>query len=309
MKEGLIMRSTGSWYDVLDAQQNVFYECRLRGKLKLKGTKVTNPIAVGDKVSFMVEDEAEKKGLIFDVVPRENYIIRKSPHKTNHGHIIAANLDQAILIATLVFPRTSLGFIDRFLVAAESFRIPAAVVFNKKDILDNDRIEYYFELKKIYEKIGYPGLLISAEKEENLDEFRQMLSGKKSLLSGHSGVGKSTILNKIVPGLNLKTAEVSDFVEKGVHATTFAEMFRIDDNTFVIDTPGIKELGLIDIEKEEISHFFPEMRDLFGQCRYYNCSHVHEPGCAVMDAVEKGEIALSRYESYISMLEDEDNRR
>jgi ribosome biogenesis GTPase / thiamine phosphate phosphatase len=309
MKEGLVMRSTGSWYDVLDTENSKVYECRLRGKLKLKGTKVTNPIAVGDKVLFDHENGGQNKGIIKDVTPRDNYIIRKSPHRPVHGHIIAANIDHAILIATLVYPRTSLGFIDRFLVAAESFRIPAAVVFNKKDILDDDLISYYSELKEAYEKIGYPCILISAELEENLGDFKNMLQGKKSLLSGHSGVGKSTILNKIVPGLNLKTAEVSDFAEKGVHTTTFAEMFQIGKDTFVVDTPGIKELGLIDIDKEEISHFFPEMRALFGHCKFYNCTHTHEPGCAVVKAVETGKIAISRYESYLSMLEDEDNRR
>jgi ribosome biogenesis GTPase / thiamine phosphate phosphatase len=309
MKEGLVLRSTGSWYDVLAIQSGKIYECRLRGKLKLKGTNVTNPIAVGDRVHFVYESEDAKQGIIKDVIPRENYIIRKSPHKPMQGHIIAANLDQAILIATIVYPRTSLGFIDRYLVAAESFRIPAAVVFNKKDLLDANLIAFYNELKEIYEKIGYTCVLISAEREENLDEFKNLLHGKKSLLSGHSGVGKSTILNKIVPGLNLKTAEVSDFAEKGVHTTTFAEMFQIERDTFVVDTPGIKELGLIDIDKEEISHFFPEMRILFGKCKFYNCSHTHEPGCAVIKAVETGKIAISRYESYLSMLDDEDNRR
>lgn len=309
MKNGIVLRSTGSWYEVLNLEENQIYVCRLRGKLKLKGTKVTNPIAVGDRVKLEIEDTVDKKGLIFEVVPRENYIIRKSPHKTNHGHIIAANLDQAILIATLVYPRTSLGFIDRFLVAAESFRIPAVVAFNKKDILNDDLIGLFEELKLMYEKIGYKSLLISAETGENLSEFQDLLKGKKSLLSGHSGVGKSTILNKLLPDLNLKTGEVSDFAEKGVHTTTFAEMFRIDKDTFVIDTPGIKELGLIDIDTEEISHFFPEMRNLFNECRFYNCTHTHEPGCAVIQAVQNEEIDISRYESYLSMRDDDDNRR
>jgi len=307
MKEGLVIKSTGSWYSVLAGGE--IYECRLRGKLKLKGAKTTNPIAVGDRVFFDVEDEREKTGILKDVAPRDNYIIRKSPHKTAHGHIIAANLDQAIVIATMIYPRTSLGFIDRFLVTAESFRIPAAIVFNKKDLLDEEALKIYGELKAVYEKIGYPCLLISAETGEGLDDFKGMLKGKKTLLSGHSGVGKSTLLNKIAPGLQLKTAEVSDFAEKGVHTTTFAEMFRIGEDTFVIDTPGIKELGLIDIVPEEVSHFFPEMRELFGECKYYNCTHTHEPGCAVIEAVENGTIAPSRFQSYLSMLADEDNRR
>ncbi len=309
MKNGIVLRSTGSWYEVLNLEEDQIYTCRLRGKLKLKGTKVTNPIAVGDRVKLEIEDTFEKKGLIFEVVPRNNYIIRKSPHKTNHGHIIAANIDQAILIATLVYPRTSLGFIDRFLVAAESFRIPAVVAFNKKDILNDDLIGLFEELKLMYEKIGYKSLLISAETGENLSNFQDLLKGKKSLLSGHSGVGKSTILNRLLPDLNLKTGEISDFAEKGIHTTTFAEMFRVDKDTFVIDTPGIKELGLIDIDTEEISHFFPEMRNLFNECRFYNCTHTHEPGCAVIQAVQNEEIDISRYESYLSMRDDDDNRR
>ena len=308
MKEGLVLRSTGSWYDVLFENDRMF-QCRLRGKLKLKGTKVTNPIAVGDLVHFEVEEENKNIGIIKDVVPRKNYIIRKSPHKTSHGHIIAANLDQAILIATLKFPKTSLGFIDRFLVTAESFRIPGALIFNKKDIYDDNDLQRYYEYKKIYENIGYQCLLISAYTNDNLNDFRNILKSSKSLLSGHSGVGKSTILNKLYPDLNLKTGEVSTFADKGIHTTTFAEMFQLDEDSFVIDTPGIKELGLIDIEMEEISHFFPEMRALFGECKFYNCTHTHEPGCAVRAAVEEGQIAVSRYESYLSMLDDEDNRR
>lgn len=307
MKEGLVMKSTGSWYNVfVDGE---IYECRLRGKLKLKGSKVTNPVAVGDRAFIEVEDGQAKTAILKDIAPRENYIIRKSPHKTAHGHIIAANLDQAIVIATIIYPRTSIGFIDRFLVTAESFRIPAAIVFNKRDMLNAEAIKAFEELKAIYAKAGYPCLLISAATGEGLDDFKNAIEGKKTLLSGHSGVGKSTLLNKIAPGLQLKTAEVSDFAEKGVHTTTFAEMFRIGEDTFVIDTPGIKELGLIDILPNEISHFFPEMRELFGQCKYYNCTHTHEPGCAVIEAVEKGEIAPSRFQSYLSMLAGEDNRR
>lgn len=305
--EGLVMRSTGSWYEVLHAGQ--IYQCRVRGKLKLKGTKVTNPVAVGDQVHFELEQENEKQGIITEVKSRENYIIRKSPHKTSHGHILATNLDQAVCIVTLVFPKTSLGFIDRFLVAAEAFRIPALLVFNKKDLYEPQHLEQYEELISIYEPLGYSCLLISAKEDEGLESFKLALKSKKTLISGHSGVGKSTILNKLYPGLNLKTSEVSTFADKGVHTTTFAEMFQLDHDTFVIDTPGIKELGLIDIEKEEISHFFPEMRDRFGECKFYNCQHVQEPGCAVREAVDNDEISVTRYYSYLSMMEDEDNRR
>ncbi|MFW5762029.1 MAG: ribosome small subunit-dependent GTPase A [Cyclobacteriaceae bacterium] len=305
--EGLVMRSTGSWYEVLHAGE--IYQCRVRGKLKLKGTKVTNPVAVGDQVQFELEQANEKQGIITQVKSRENYIIRKSPHKTSHGHILATNLDQAVCIVTLVFPKTSLGFIDRFLVAAEAFRIPALLVFNKKDLYEQQHLEQYEELKSIYEPLGYSCLLISAKEEERLESFKLALKSKKTLISGHSGVGKSTIINRLYPGLDLKTSEVSTFADKGVHTTTFAEMFQLDHDTFVIDTPGIKELGLIDIEKEEISHFFPEMRDRFGECKFYNCQHMHEPGCAIREAVDNDEIAVSRYYSYLSMMEDEDNRR
>lgn len=305
--KGLVMRSTGSWYEVLC--DNRVYQCRVRGKLKLKGTKVTNPVAVGDLVAFDPEPENENQGIITKIIPRENYIIRKSPHKTSHGHILAANLDQAICIVTLVFPKTSLGFIDRFLVSAEAFRIPALLVFNKKDLYEPQHIRQFEELKEIYEPLGYNCMLISAREEEGLKDFNQALINKKTLISGHSGVGKSTILNKLYPGLDLKTSEVSTFADKGVHTTTFAEMFQLSQDTFVIDTPGIKELGLIDIDKEEISHFFPEMRDRFGECKFYNCMHLHEPGCAVRQAVDEDEISVTRYYSYLSMMEDEDNRR
>ncbi len=305
--EGLVTRSTGSWYEVLHNDQ--IYQCRVRGKLKLKEAKVTNPVAVGDLVDFELEQENEKQGIIVAVKTRENYIIRKSPHKTSHGHIMAANLDQAICIVTLVFPKTSIGFIDRFLVAAEAFRIPALLVFNKKDLYDSQHLQQFDELKSIYQPLGYPCLLISAKKEDGLEPFKQTLKGKKSLISGHSGVGKSTILNKLYPGLELKTSEVSTFADKGVHTTTFAEMFQLNQDTFVIDTPGIKELGLIDIDKEEISHFFPEMRERFGECKFYNCQHVNEPGCAIREAVDSDEISVTRYYSYLSMMEDEDNRR
>ena len=308
MNKALVLKSTGSWYDIL-AEDGKIYEGRLRGKLKLRGSKVTNPIAVGDVVRYEMEQNEPTQAIIIDVEPRHNYIIRRSPHKMSHGHIIAANIDQAVLIATLVFPKTSLGFIDRFLVSAESFRIPATLVFNKKDLLDEEMLDYYESLKAIYEPLGYPCLLISAESGEGIEKINELLQGKKSLISGHSGVGKSTLLNSLAPDLNLRTAEVSTFAEKGVHTTTFAEMFRIGKDTFVIDTPGIKELGLMDIETDEISHFFPEMRDLLGECKFYNCTHTHEPGCAVVEAVEQGEIAGSRFYSYLSMREDEDNRR
>ncbi|MBN8824590.1 MULTISPECIES: ribosome small subunit-dependent GTPase A [unclassified Spirosoma] len=308
MQHGLIIRSTGSWYDIRAIDGHV-YQGRLKGKFKIKGLKVTNPIAVGDKVTFEVEDEAENTALITDISPRENYIIRQSVHKTAHGHILAANLDQAVLLATLTLPRTSLGFIDRFLVSAESFRIPTTLVFNKTDILNDDGLAYQQEIMDMYEQIGYQCLATSATEGEGVDAFRQLLDHKVTLLSGHSGVGKSSLVNAIAPNLNLRTNEVSTFANKGVHTTTFAEMFELAPDTFIIDTPGIKELGLIDTEKEEISHYFPEMRDRLNQCRFHNCLHINEPGCSIKDAVAEGEIAESRYLSYLSMMDGSDNRR
>lgn len=307
--QGLVIRSTGSWYDVRreDTQQTV--RCRLRGKFKLKELKVTNPIAVGDWVEWRMEDEVENVGVITDILPRENYIVRKSVHKTAHGHLIAANIDQALLIATLAYPRTSMGFIDRFLVSAESFRIPTQIIFNKADLLNEDDQELIEALKDIYEPLGYPCHVVSALEKQGIESVEALLYQKKSLISGHSGVGKSTLINQLSPELNLRTSEISNFANKGVHTTTFAEMFEISPNTFIIDTPGIKELGLLAIKAEELGHYFPEMRNLIGACKFHNCIHTNEPKCAVKEAVETGEISFSRYESYLSMLEDSDNRR
>ena len=305
--EGIVMKSTGSWYQVLVDEQ--FYACRLRGKFKIKGLKVTNPIAVGDQVVLEIEDPQENTGVITDILPRKNYIIRKSTRKAFHGHIIAANLDQAILVATLVFPRTSMGFIDRFLVSAESFRIPAVLVFNKTDLLSQEQRALQDELMSLYESIGYRCLAISALSDASVPPVQRIIADKVSLFSGHSGVGKSTLLNQIAPKSAQRTAEVSTFANKGVHTTTYAEMFQTTSGTFVIDTPGIKELGLMDINDGELGHYFPEMRMLLGECRFHNCIHTQEPGCAVRDAVEQGTIDESRYYSYLSMLEDEDNRR
>ena len=302
------MKSTGSWYQVLVAEHT--YACRLRGKFKIKGMKVTNPIAVGDRVTLEVEDPQENTGIITDILPRENYIIRKSTRKAYHGHLLAANLDQAILVATLMFPRTSLGFIDRFLVSAESFRIPGVVIFNKTDLLSEEQHRLQDELMDHYTAIGYRCLAVSALSEDSVPPVRKIIDAKVSLFSGHSGVGKSTLLNRIAPDTaQQRTAEVSSFANKGVHTTTYAEMFQVSPSTFVIDTPGIKELGLMDIQDGELGHYFPEMRDLLGECRFHNCIHAQEPGCAVRQAVERGAIDASRYYSYLSMLEDDDNRR
>ncbi len=302
---GLVMRSTGSWYDVL-SEEGKTMKCRVRGKLRLEGIKETNPIAVGDHVSFDVEND---EGIIHTILPRKNYIVRQSVKKTGHSHVIAANIDQAMLIATLIQPRTSLGFIDRFLVAAESFRIPQILVFNKKDLLNGKVLHEQQELMKLYERIGVRCIEISAL-EENQDEIRNLLEGKIILLAGHSGVGKSTLLNKLSPGIDQKTSEISGFSEKGTHTTTFAEMFQLNETSFIIDTPGIKEFGLLNMSKEELSDYFPEMRDTRLNCKFASsCIHVNEPKCAVLDAVKSGVIATSRYESYYSMVMGEDNRK
>ncbi len=305
---GLVVRSTGSWYEVLTADKHI-WQCRLKGKFKIKGLKTSNPIAVGDKVKFEVEDVIENTGIIFEIEPRENYIIRKSVHKTGHGHILAANLDQAVIIVTLNYPRTSLGFLDRFLVSAESFRIPVTIVFNKIDLLSEEEKDYLADLAAMYEEIGYPCVFTSVVQGIGIEEFKELLAGKITLLSGHSGVGKSSLVNVIAPDLDLKTSAISDFANKGVHTTTFATMFEITENSYIIDTPGIKELGLIDIEPSELSHFFPEMRAKLGDCKFHNCKHLNEPHCAVLEAVATGEIAESRYMSYLSMMDNDDNRR
>ena len=304
--EGIVLKSTGSWYDVRTGPGQDL-SCRLRGKFKLKDMKITNPVAVGDKV--IVEPGRGDEGLITEILPRTNYLIRKSTKKETYGHILASNIDQAILVVTFAFPRTSLGFIDRYLVSTESFRIPAKIIFNKADLMDDKIAAMHRQTTTVYEKLGYETILISALNDSDLGRLANWMKGKISLISGHSGVGKSTILNRLEPGLNLVTREVSSFANKGTHATTFASMYELSENTFVIDTPGIKELGMIDMEDWEISHYFPEMRDQLGNCRYNNCLHINEPGCKVLEMLNNGLIAKSRYKSYVGMVYEKDNRR
>jgi ribosome biogenesis GTPase / thiamine phosphate phosphatase len=306
---GLVMRSTGSWYEVQAADSKNIYLCRLKGVFKIKGLQTSNPIAVGDRVLFDTAGEEEGKGIIHKILPRQNYIIRQSVHKTAQAHILAANVDQAVLIVTYDFPKTSLGFIDRFLVTAESFRIPVVLVFNKIDLLNEKAKAKLDTYKALYEGLGYKTLYTSAADNTGIEAFRAIFTNKISLIAGHSGVGKSSLVNCIAPHLQLDTTEVSTFANKGVHTTTFASMFLLEGNSYIIDSPGIKELGLIDIEKEEISHFFPEMRALFNQCKYHNCQHINEPKCAVIEALIDGSIAESRYKSYLSMVDGGDNRR
>ena len=308
LEKGLVLRSTGSWYDIR-MEDGTIYQARLRGKLRLKELKVTNPVAVGDYVQLEIEDEKSKTAIISAIDKRQNYIVRQSVHRHHYGHILAANIDYLVLIATLGYPNTSTGFIDRFLVSAEAFRIPAILVFNKADLLTEKEKEKQKKISQMYEKIGYPCYLVSALTDESLDEFESLLQNKKSLIAGHSGVGKSTLINRIAPEVKQTTREVSKHYRKGVHTTTFAEMFEIKENTFIIDTPGIKELELMDIEKSEIGHYFPEIRERIGQCKFHNCSHLHEPKCAIKEAMEEGNISPSRYRNYLSMLIGDDSRR
>lgn len=304
--EGLITKSTGSWYQVKTSEGQKF-DSRIKGIFRTKGITTTNPIAVGDWVDFELEPE-QGTGVITKLHPRRNYIIRKSINLSKQAQVIAANLDQAILVVTLASPRTSLGFIDRFLVTAEAYDIPASLVFNKLDLFSDEGLEILTDYKAIYERIGYPCYSVSALEGTNIEQVSEIIKGKVTLFSGHSGVGKSSLINALVPDLKLRTTEISEWHDKGMHTTTFAEMFELPQGGYIIDTPGIRELGVIDIEKNELSHFFPEMRALLNQCRFNSCRHINEPGCAVIKAVEEGEIELSRYESYLSIYHGNDTR-
>lgn len=306
--KGRVIKSTGSWY-IVQVEQEVI-SARLKGKFKQDELKLTNPISVGDWV-ILDKEENQQTAVISEILPRENYVIRKSTRKQHFSHIIASNLDQAILVITMKNPRTSLGFIDRFLVSTESFRIPAILVVNKMDQLEGeDAEEWLQDIHEIYEPLGYQVLEVSALKEENLlEKFRPYLQGKSSLIAGHSGVGKSTLLNALVPNAGQGTKEISTYSTKGVHTTTFAELFTIPGGGDLIDTPGIKEFGILDIEDHELSHFFPEMRRYLGQCKYNNCQHVNEPGCVVIKKVEEGYIHPYRYQGYLNILNEEDSFR
>lgn len=304
--EGLITKSTGSWYQV-QTRDGQTLDCRIKGIFRTKGITTTNPIAVGDIVDFELEPELNT-GVITKLHPRKNYIIRKSINLSKQAQIIAANLDQAFLIVTLASPRTSLGFIDRFLVTAEAYDIPAALIYNKLDLFSDEGLKILADYKAVYERIGYPCYEVSALQGTNIDLIAESIKDKITLFSGHSGVGKSSLINALLPDLKLRTTEISEWHDKGMHTTTFAEMFELPQGGYIIDTPGIRELGVIDIEKAELSHFFPEMRARMNQCRFNNCNHINEPGCAVIKAVENGEIELSRYESYLSIYHGNDTR-
>lgn len=298
----LIYKSTGSWYIAKGADGKV-YNTRIKGVFKIDGITSTNPIAVGDEVELDFEEGAENTAIITEIYPRHNYMVRSSPHNKHQHHIISSNLDQVLLFATLKDPRTSQGFIDRFLISAEAYHIPAIVVFNKMDIYRQKELDKFDELKEIYEACGYTIQLASMETGQGTDEVKGLLKDKTTLLSGHSGVGKSTFINTVFPEMDLRTQEVSGWSGKGMHTTTFAEMFDIPGGGRIIDTPGIREYGLVDIPKQELSHYFPEMREVLNNCQFNNCLHINEPGCAVKQAVERGDIALERYVSYYNILE------
>jgi ribosome biogenesis GTPase len=283
------------------------YPCRARGKFRLDNIKESNPIAVGDYVMITLENGV---GSITEILPRTNHILRQSVKKTGHASVLAANIDQVMLIATMKQPRTSLGFIDRFFVSAESFRIPQILVFNKKDLLEPDELNEVEKICSLYTGIGVKTILASAKLDEDLTVIRQMLKGKTTLVAGHSGVGKSTLLNRISPEITQSTGDISDFSEKGTHTTTFAEMFEVQDNTFIIDTPGIKEWGPVDMEPQEISDYFPEMREVRLNCKFGSrCLHLNEPKCAVLEALQRNEIAGTRYQSYVSIVTGQDTRK
>lgn len=307
MNTGLVIKSTGSWYQVKTDSGSVL-ECKIRGKFRTKGIKTTNPVAVGDSVDYKL-DESSGQGVITKIHERKNYIIRKSINLSKQAHILAANIDQAILMVTLAKPKTYPEFIDRFLASAEAYHIPAKIIFNKVDLYDEQLLKDLDHLIQLYESIGYQCYKASAKQMLGMDQIQALLKDKISVISGHSGIGKSTLINAIQPGLNLKTTEISDYHESGKHTTTFPEMHALDMGGYIIDTPGIKGFGVVDMEKDEIAHYFPEMFKILENCQFYNCTHSHEPNCAVKQAVEAGAIAKSRYKSYLSLLAGDDDEK
>jgi ribosome biogenesis GTPase / thiamine phosphate phosphatase len=300
--QGIVFKSTGSWYQIKDAEGQT-WNGRIKGVFKLEGLTSTNPIAVGDVVDFQMENEGERSVTITGIHDRRNYINRQSPRVKSQQHIVAANVDQSLLIATIKEPRTSQGFIDRFLVACEMYHVKAIVVFNKVDLYREKELKQLEHLRSVYENIGYPVLTLSLKLKQGLEDIKAVLKDKISLISGHSGVGKSTFINAVLPELNIKTQDVSGWSGKGQHTTTFAEMYELPFGGRIIDTPGMKEFGLVDIEKPELSGYFPEMRKRLQDCQFNNCLHINEPGCAIKDAVVEGEIDEDRYVSYYNMLE------
>jgi ribosome biogenesis GTPase len=302
MAQGIIYKSTGSWYSVKD-EEGKFWNARMKGIFKMDAITSTNPVAVGDVVDFATENEGESSVMITKIHDRRNYINRQSPKIKSQQHIVASNVDQLLMLATLKEPRTSQGFIDRFLVACEMYHVPATIVFNKADIYRQKELDKYEELKLMYEAAGYKIFLVSIKDGTGLDALQAELKDKTTLVSGHSGVGKSSFINVVFPGKNLRTKDISGWSGKGQHTTTFAEMFDLPFGGALIDTPGMKEFGLVNIEKAELSGYFPEMKQRMHDCQFNNCLHVNEPGCAVKEAVRNGEITEDRYVSYYGILE------
>lgn len=301
--KGRVYKSTGSWYSLCDAE-GAFWTARIKGKLKIDADiSSSNPVAVGDNVLFDIENEEEKIGIIKEIVARDNYIVRVSPQNRHQKHIVAANLDAALIMATITQPRTSTGFIDRFLITAEAYHIPAIIVINKTDLLEEKHQQQLAEWETIYTNAGYEVYAVSALQSDSLNKLKQQLNGKTTLFSGHSGVGKSSLINLLIPNKELKTKEVSDWSGKGQHTTTFAEMFDLPHGGSIIDTPGVKEFGLIGFEQEELGQYFPEIRALMSQCKFNNCMHLNEPGCAVKQAVVDDTFSEERFTNYLTILD------
>ena len=307
MYTGLVIKNTGSWYTVKTDDGGQLIDCKIKGNFRLKGIRSTNPVAVGDRVTII--PNAEGTAFITAIEDRRNYIIRKSSNLSKQSHIIAANVDQAFLVVTVNYPQTSTTFIDRFLASAEAYRVPVTLLFNKTDLLSEEELRYQQMMIDLYDTVGYQCLAISAETGEGIDKVMDMLTGKVTVLSGNSGVGKSTLINRLLPGVNLRTSDISDAHNPGMHTTTFSEMLPLPLGGYIIDTPGIKGFGTFDIEPEELTGYFKEIFRFSKECRFSNCTHTHEPGCAVLKAVEEHFISQSRYQSYLSMMEDKEESK
>lgn len=306
MKKGLIIKSTGSWYQVLEYETGIVFEARIRGKFKLNKTRLTNPLAVGDEVGFSLE--SDDIAWITEIKPRKNYLIRKSVNLSKEAHIIASNIDVACFIFTLKMPETSLGFLDRFLVCCEAYNIKPLILFNKADLLSPEELNLVTQIKEIYQSIGYDTLQVSSVSNENLEELKSRIKDKVSVFFGHSGAGKSTLVNALQENLNLKTGEISETHLKGKHTTTFAQMYFWDFGGSVIDTPGVREFAMIDVEKQEIQHYFPEIFRSREACKFHNCLHINEPKCNVLNEIEEGNIEESRYITYLKLMEETEEK-